>query len=124
LGSTCGDLSSAQNLNFLHAHHIATVITAALGMDHLHYSDLPLKHIVYPLLDHKTQNIGQFFDDFYNIIEANIKNGGILVHCSAGISRSSTLVISYLMRREGWSFKQAIELVRRSRPQVLPNLGF
>ena len=38
--------------------------------------------------------------------------------------QSSTLVIAYLMRRKGWGFKEAIQFVRKSRPTVLPNLGF
>jgi hypothetical protein len=38
--------------------------------------------------------------------------------------QSSTLVISYLMKKFNWPFKQAIKYVRKSRPNVLPNLGF
>ena len=38
--------------------------------------------------------------------------------------QSSTLVLSYLMRKENWNFKQACEHVRKYRPQILPNLGF
>lgn len=38
--------------------------------------------------------------------------------------QSSTLVISYLMKKHQMSFKEAIALVRKARPAVLPNLGF
>lgn len=37
---------------------------------------------------------------------------------------SATLVIAYIMRKEGWGFKRAIELVRGKRKIVCPNLGF
>lgn len=37
---------------------------------------------------------------------------------------SSTLVISYVMRKERMTFKEAIAFIRKSRPKVLPNLGF
>ena len=40
------------------------------------------------------------------------------------VVQSATLVISYLMRKHQWGFKQAIAEVRRFRPEVLPNLGF
>lgn len=33
-------------------------------------------------------------------------------------------MISYIMKKEKMSFKDAIALVRKSRPSVLPNLGF
>ena len=41
--------------------HLMAVITAALGMDHLDYSSHDIRHIVYPLLDHKGENAVQFF---------------------------------------------------------------
>jgi protein-tyrosine phosphatase len=63
-------------------------------MDHLDYTQLGLKHIVYPLLDHKSQNIAQFFEEFYGIVERQIRKGNILVHCSAGISRVNFALFS------------------------------
>lgn len=55
-------------------------------MDHITFGD-EIKHIVYPLFDGKQEDIAIFFDNFYEIVEANIKNSSILVHCAAGISR-------------------------------------
>ena len=82
-----GDLNAASNLNFLCSCNIRTVITAALGFDQLDYQDLPIKHIVYPLLDSNQQDIAQFFAEFYLLMERQIRVGNVLVHCSAGISR-------------------------------------
>lgn len=50
--------------------------------------------------------------------------GRILVHCSAGISRSPTVVAAYLMRRRGMTLKAALGQIVRVRPQVAPNPGF
>jgi protein-tyrosine phosphatase len=38
--------------------------------------------------------------------------------------QSSTLVISYLMKKLHITFREAISNIRRARPSVLPNLGF
>lgn len=46
------------------------------------------------------------------------------MHCFAGVSRSSTIVISYLMKKLNWSFKQALDHVRKQRWVVNPNPGF
>jgi protein-tyrosine phosphatase len=62
-------------------------VTAALGMDQLDYSQMQLTHILYPLLDAKRPTATQIFTEFYDIIERQIKEGNILVHCSAGVSR-------------------------------------
>ncbi|ETO25324.1 hypothetical protein RFI_11810, partial [Reticulomyxa filosa] len=46
----------------------------------------------------------------------------ILVHCEHGISRSTTIVISYLMKKHKWTFNQALDFVVQKRPQVEPNV--
>jgi len=51
-------------------------------------------------------------------------SGKILVHCSAGISRSPTVVAAYLMKRKGMTLKAALGQIIRVRPQVSPNTGF
>jgi protein-tyrosine phosphatase len=55
-------------------------------MDHIAY-DERINHIVYPLLDGKQEDIAIFFDNFYEIVQANILKGSVLVHCAAGVSR-------------------------------------
>jgi hypothetical protein len=48
----------------------------------------------------------------------------VLVHCTAGVSRSATAVTWYLMRSERLSWDEAVERVRRARPVVFPNVRF
>ena len=48
----------------------------------------------------------------------------VLIHCYAGVSRSATITIAYLMRFYQMSFKKAFSLVRENRKQMYPNSGF
>ncbi|ORC86415.1 putative dual-specificity protein phosphatase [Trypanosoma theileri] len=48
----------------------------------------------------------------------------VLVHCQRGRSRSATIVLAYLIRRNGWTVAEALRYVSRRRPRVEPNLGF
>ena len=48
----------------------------------------------------------------------------ILVHCSAGISRSPMVVAAYLMKRKGMTLRAALGQIVRVRPQILPNARF
>lgn len=60
-----------------------------------------------------------------NIIElARLSGKGCLVHCQAGISRSTTIVVSYLMRHNAHSFDEAYKYVKKMRPIVSPNISF
>lgn len=52
------------------------------------------------------------------------ENGIVYVHCHAGVSRSSTLVLAYLMQEEDIPLQQALSLLRLKRPIVCPNPGF
>jgi protein-tyrosine phosphatase len=48
----------------------------------------------------------------------------ILFHCFAGISRSSTAAIAYLMAVENISLQEAYQMVKNKRPIIQPNEGF
>ena len=48
----------------------------------------------------------------------------ILVHCAAGVSRSASFVIAYLMKDEKMPFHQAIDKVKAARKWANPNTGF
>lgn len=52
------------------------------------------------------------------------QEGVVLVHCNAGVSRSSSVVIGYLMQTEALSFEDAYDQVKLARPSIHPNRGF
>ncbi len=57
-------------------------------------------------------------------IDAAIKLGACLVNCSAGVSRSASVCIAYLMTRHSMSYEEAFAAVAKGRPEICPNDGF
>ncbi|VEL22925.1 unnamed protein product [Protopolystoma xenopodis] len=75
--------------------------------------------------DVESTNLGVHFDRVADRIAAEARRGGrALVHCMAGISRSTSLVLAYLVRHRGMSLAEAYQLVRSVRPCVQPNPSF
>jgi len=56
--------------------------------------------------------------------EARRVQCGVLVHCLAGISRSVTVAVAYLMSSMCLSLDDAYELVKSCRPHASPSLNF
>ena len=56
--------------------------------------------------------------------EARSKKCGILVHCLAGISRSVTVTVAYLMQKYRWSLNDAYDFVKHRKNNVSPNFNF
>jgi atypical dual specificity phosphatase len=48
----------------------------------------------------------------------------VIVHCAAGISRSASVVIAYLMEYYNFPLSKALKFVKDTRRIVDPNEGF
>jgi len=77
-----------------------------------------LMHIL--IDDDETEDIFQYFDQTH----AFLKDKPTLVHCYAGISRSSTIVIAYLMKEYDMTYCSAFKLCKEKRSIICPNHGF
>lgn len=59
------------------------------------------------------------------ILESARENrSSVLVHCQGGVSRSPTVVISFLMHLKKLSLTEAYQFVKEKRPCIAPNLNF
>eukprot|EP00037_Helgoeca_nana_P023953 m.251055 g.251055 ORF g.251055 m.251055 type:complete len:333 (-) comp26496_c0_seq1:2379-3377(-) len=89
---------------------------------HSHGPDICYKQL--PILDTWHQNVSSYFDETFDFIEAHRGKGSVLVHCRAGISRSPTIVMAYLMKKNNWTLDMTYSHVRQSRGIISPNLDF
>ncbi|XP_058829990.1 uncharacterized protein DDB_G0271670 [Topomyia yanbarensis] len=75
--------------------------------------------------DTPDQNLSQYFSVCNDFIHAaRLKDGNVLIHCLAGMSRSVTVAVAYIMTVTPLSWKEALKVVRAGRAIANPNLGF
>ncbi|PLW38069.1 hypothetical protein PCANC_14567 [Puccinia coronata f. sp. avenae] len=116
-----GDLSAALSLQALQHAHIQSVVSV---IKHSHPQHPGFNHLSVPLDDTEKTNICEWFDTVAAWIQARLDdpNGyGVLIHCVAGVSRSTTLLAAYLMKAYRLTTDEAISFIASKRPQVQPN---
>jgi protein-tyrosine phosphatase len=64
------------------------------------------------------------FEETNRFLTDALKKGNVLVHCFAGISRSATVVIAFLMKYKKMNFEEAFEFTKQKREIINPNFGF
>lgn len=125
-GVGISDWEAANNEEELKKNRITAVVSVLqidLKQKEL-YKKMGIKSLVFPAQDHDGFDLSRFFEAANEFIASEVKTGNVLVHCAAGISRSTSIVISYLIKHHNMKFTEALKLCQSKRPCCCPNSGF
>ncbi|KAN0129837.1 Protein-tyrosine phosphatase-like protein [Lactarius tabidus] len=121
---TC--LSTARNANQLASlgiTHVVSVLEDAPSFP----SSIPLRKLHISIPDYEDEDILKHLPATTAFIRgalAESRSNRVLVHCVMGISRSTTVVIAYLIATSQMTPLEALAAVRAKRAIVRPNRGF
>ncbi|XP_071786204.1 dual specificity protein phosphatase 10-like [Asterias amurensis] len=119
-----GNERDAADMEFLQQERICNVLNVTQSVPCFHDNKL-VNYKRISVRDNSLANLKKHFDEAFQFIEAARKrHEKVLLHCSAGISRSSTIAIAYIMRYRGMSMSKAYNLVKSRRSIIAPNLNF
>ena len=119
-----GNLEAANNENLLRKNGVNCIVQCLATPSMVRQFPHILYHRV-PVDDMPTQNIARHVPEAIRFIHHNLLEGKtVLVHCAAGVSRSSSIVIAYYMGKYGIDFDRAKQAVQSKRRCVCPNNGF
>lgn len=121
-----GGQISSLNLTKLNALNIKRVLRVnGITQNMLSYDKHGIDHRILDIDDMPDFQIDKFFDESNSFIEGAIAKGqGCLVVCTAGISRSAAIVMSYLIKERKMPYQMAYTHVKQARYFIQPNPGF
>lgn len=116
-----GDLECVDTIENYGITHVISLLNR-----HTFNPDIPEEnHLMFDVSDSPDQTLVHVFPAAFSFLEkCKENNQKVLVHCSAGVSRSATVVIAYMMYSHGMTLKQAYLYVKSMRPVIYPNKGF
>ena len=114
-----GNNESAKNLDILKNHQITSILICGYFL-----SEFFPGQFIYKTLEIQDNEYEIIINSLIKGIEFIEKNKTILVHCREGISRSSAIVIGYIMYKEKKSYIEAENFVRTKKSDINPNENF
>ncbi|XP_043910516.1 dual specificity protein phosphatase 14 [Protopterus annectens] len=113
----------ASNRNLLLCRGITCIINATIELPNFNWPQF--EYLKVPVADMPHAPLTLYFDIVSDKIHSvTKKHGATLVHCAAGVSRSASLCIAYLMKYHKVSLLEAYSWVKSRRPIIRPNIGF
>ena len=122
-GLFLGSLEGARNRELLRSNGITYVLSF---LDNFRYFEKQagLEYHQIEISDSPGADILKHVPESVSFISNSLKNGRVLVHCAAGVSRSASIVIAYIMIKYNYTFDVAKAFVKSKRGCVWPNGGF
>lgn len=115
-----GDEDSAHNLEDLKSKNIERIFIAGAYLRAHHEGKFLYKQI--PIYDALEEDLLSFLDEALDFL--NNGTGNVLVHCAAGVSRSGSIVVAYLMKKYNLSYDDALQKARSKSARIKPNSSF
>jgi len=120
-----GDINHAYSRKWLRDHKITHIVNAAVEIPNYH-KDMCVYYNM-NMVDYDRQSLSPQIQNAYRFMENAFKNTRdtrVLIHCHAGISRSSSTLIYFIMKMYNVPFVTACRYVKMKYPKANPNNGF
>lgn len=120
-----GNADTAADRELLDRYNIRYIINVTRDLENNFESDNHFHYLKIAVDDSCSNNLAQYFPQAIEFIEEASNTGcAVLVHCLAGISRSVTVCLAYLMHSRRSTLDEAFDLVHKRNALIAPNFHF
>jgi len=116
-----GSEENALDVNFMNSEKITTVLS--IQSWEIQKKMTGVKYEFVQANDNSEMNLKCKFEYICDFLKKH-ENERVLVHCQAGISRSATACLAYLMKEKNMSLDRSFNELRKRREIVSPNFSF
>lgn len=122
-----GNRIGAEELAYLKNNGITHIINTANELPNFHEASTGIRYMKLTLNDDprpSVENLLKMLEPTYAFISHAVSSNPkarVFVHCAAGISRSASIVIYYLMKKNSIGFETALMRLKGKRQWVNPN---
>lgn len=122
-GVFIGDAACASSRAFLLDHSISHILICARELNPKFPNDF--KYCKLDVVDMKWFDLSPYLEEALGFISTALSLGeNALVHCNKGISRSSAIIIAYLIGKCGMTYEKAFRHLSKVHPKNCPNSAF
>ncbi|CAD6200207.1 unnamed protein product [Caenorhabditis auriculariae] len=120
-----GNAETACNRELLDKHSITFIINVTTNLPNEFEDDPRFHYLRIPVDDSSAHNLTKYFAEANAFIEAAKESeAACLVHCLAGISRSVTICLAYIMSTNSYTLEDAYDMVQHRNASIAPNFHF
>ena len=129
LRAPIGDEYAAQDLEFAVANKVSFIVNCAGKQVANHWEPIGVTYLTFAWQDLDSQTILDAKDrnanETFQFIERGLALGeSVLVHSLKGQSRSSCVLVAYLMRKYHWTLLKTLEFLNSRRPNLEMRASF
>lgn len=136
-----GNLASARNPGFLKGKHVGFILNLTTEGEaagrRADNREMGIEQLQVEIEDDEDEDISGHFDVCFEFIrrakvtqastddkKKHVPAKRVLVHSNYGLSRTSAIVLAYLMKEKQWTIREANEHLKKCHSSAKPNDGF
>ena len=115
---------SACDINLLNANGINHVVNLTAHKNKNLHED-KIGYSSFSLADNSNFDLTSVLEEILSEIAKLLAKGKkILIHCKMGISRAPSIILAFMIRIQGMTYKEAFSKLQNINPKISPNFGF